>query len=775
MLARAARNVLFTPVKPLYFLPGCLHATRRARVTLNKRTITTSAIRPASVDDTNLIAFFDQPYAPQKVTSSTGLFGHHMLTTPSAFVALADSTLRRAQLLTDRILRARESRDEMFRVVKNLDRLSDMLCGVIDLAELLRNAHPDQAWIQSAEEVYEKLCEFMNVLNTNVGLYEVLRDILSDRDIIQSLSPEAYQTALIFWRDFEKSGIDLPPEQRNRFVSLSTEILVLGRQFLNETAAPRPPAQIQWSELQGIKDLGMGARLRLQAQVTKRDLLVYPGSLQAQMIMRSAPAEEPRRKLYMAANYSTPGQIQVLERLLRARGELARLVGKESYAHMALVDKMAKSPENVEHFLNALMDHTTPHARQALRTLSLRKQAHLDTPPFPIIQAWDRDYYCPPEPPAPPISLPALTLGTVFMALSRLFQALYGVSLRLSEASTGEVWHTDVRKLEVVDERRGLLGWIYADLFARAGKPGGAAHYTVRCSRRTDDDDGPEDLKFAHDNDHALLRFSQDFEAGGHVWLPDQQMTYQLPVVVLLCEFMRPTIGGSPTVLEWHEVLTLFHEMGHAMHSMIGRTEYQNVSGTRCATDFVELPSILMEHFLSSPTVLSLFDHSSTSIPHHTPGHHEDPCRSIDTHTQILLAMLDQRYHSASVLADTFDSTATLSRLSDARGLIPYVPGTSWQTQFGHLFGYGATYYSYLFDRAIASRVWRKVFSRDPLNRDVGERYKSEVLRYGGGRDPWEMVGVLLQSPELRSGDAGAMAEVGKWRIEDEVSVPGRH
>ena len=292
-----------------------------------------------------------------------------MLTTPSAFVALADSTLRRAQLLTDRILRARESRDELFKVVKNLDRLSDMLCSVIDLAELLRNAHPDHAWIQSAEEVYEKLCEFMNVLNTNIGLYEVrmtcilstvcfakaclicvqmLRDVLADEEVVKSLSPEAYQTALIFWRDFEKSGIDLPPTQRERFVSLSTEILVLGRQFLNEATAPQPPARIQWSELQGVKDLGMGARLRLQAQVTKRDLLVYPGSLQAQMIMRSAPAEEARRKVYIAANSSTHEQIELLERLLRARGELARLVGKESFAHMTLTDKMAKCPGEPE-------------------------------------------------------------------------------------------------------------------------------------------------------------------------------------------------------------------------------------------------------------------------------------------------------------------------------------------------------------------------------------------------------------------------------------------
>lgn len=173
---------------------------------------------------------------------------------------------------------------------------------------------------------------------------QVLRDVLSDEEVVKSLSREAYQTALIFWRDFEKSGIDLPPFQRERFVSLSTEILVLGRKFLNETVAPRPPARIRWSELQGLKDLGMGARLRLQAQVTKRDLLVYPGSLQAQMIMRSAPAEEPRRKVYMAANTSTPEQIELLERLLQARGNLARLVGKESYSHMALTDKMAKSP-----------------------------------------------------------------------------------------------------------------------------------------------------------------------------------------------------------------------------------------------------------------------------------------------------------------------------------------------------------------------------------------------------------------------------------------------
>ncbi|KZT02448.1 mitochondrial intermediate peptidase [Laetiporus sulphureus 93-53] len=778
MLAKTARNALSKQAKSPFRFRGCLNAKRDAPRMLTRSATTTATLPlPASHEDTDVIALFDQPQQPQWSTALnfTGLFNYPSLSTPLAFNALADSTLRRAQLLTERVLRARESRPELFKVVKNLDRLSDLLCGVIDLAELLRNAHPDRAWVRCADEVYEKLCEFMNILNTHVGLHEVLHAVLSDPEVVKSLTLEAHQTALIFWRDFEKSGIDLPPEQRSRFVSLSTEIMLLGRKFVNETTSARPPAIIKPVELQGIKDMGMGARLRLQAQFTQRDLLVYPGSLQAQMIMRSAPAEGPRRKLYMAANTSTPEHIETLENLLHARGELARLVGKSSFAHMTLADKMAKSPENVQRFLDSLMDYTRPYARSALRTLSMRKQAHLNTAPFPIIQAWDRDYYCPPEPPAPPVKLPPLTLGRVFMGLSRLFQNLYGVSLRLADVAPGEVWHADVRKLEVVDEETGVLGWIYADLFARRGKPSGAAHYTVRCSRRTDDDDLEGDLRDADEHDRALIKMSCDFEAAHRRQFPGQEGTFQLPLVVLLCEFTRPSISRGPTVLEWHEVMTLFHEMGHAMHSMIGRTEYQNVSGTRCATDFVELPSILMEHFLSSPTVLSLFDSDGSFAIRQTGHHEEDPCSSIDTHTQILLAALDQIYHSPAVLSSGFDSTAALAKLSETRGLIPYVPGTSWQTQFGHLFGYGATYYSYLFDRAIASRVWRKLFAHDPLNRRTGEKLKKEVLRHGGGKDPWAMVSKLLDAPELATGDAEAMAEVGRWKIEDEVSMPGRH
>lgn len=152
------------------------------------------------------------------------------------------------------------------------------------------------------------------------------------------------------------------------------------------------------------------------------------------------------------------------------------------------------------------------------------------------------------------------------MGLSRLFKHLYGISLRPAEVASGEVWNSDVQKLEVVDEDAGVLGWVYADLFARRGKLSGAAHYTVRCSRRTDDDDIANDLAIDDPNFHGYIHQSLDFEGVKRQKVRGQPGTFQLPLVVLVCEFAPPSVRRGPTVLEWHEVLTLFHEMGHAMH-----------------------------------------------------------------------------------------------------------------------------------------------------------------------------------------------------------------
>lgn len=200
---------------------------------------------------------------------------------------------------------------------------------------------------------------------------------------------------------------------------------------------------------------------------------------------------------------------------------------------------------------------------------------------------------------------------------------------------------------------------------------------------------------------------------------------------------------------------------------MIGRTAYHNVSGTRCATDFVELPSILMEYFVTAPAVAGLFGrHYRTDepLPPALLNAHLSTTRALEgleTNAQILLAAIDQAYHSERANWAGFSTSGELSVLNDQIGLMPSIPDATWQGQFGHLAGYGATYYSYLFDRVLARRVWHEIFAADPLSREAGDQFKNKVLRYGGGRNPWHMLADLLGDDSLAAGDGKVMERVG--------------
>lgn len=137
------------------------------------RSASTSPI-PVAADDASLVPFFDVPTSSCRSSAglSTGLLSHPHLTTPSTLDTLAEGAMKRADSLMNRILNAQKSRDDLYMVIKNMDKVSDLLCGVIDLTELIRNAHPDPVWIQGADNVYDKLCGYMNTLNTHMGLYK---------------------------------------------------------------------------------------------------------------------------------------------------------------------------------------------------------------------------------------------------------------------------------------------------------------------------------------------------------------------------------------------------------------------------------------------------------------------------------------------------------------------------------------------------------------------------------------------------------------------------
>ncbi|GAA5985087.1 hypothetical protein JCM5350_000837 [Sporobolomyces pararoseus] len=765
---------------------------------------TLSSSRPP---DDVLHQAFDTPSA--SYTSSptpkapSGLFNQPLLTDPSGFPLLAHRTTLRAKVLVDRIVRLgreptptsiEQAEQALLVMVKNLDRLSDLLCGVIDLAELVRNVHPDPKWVQGANEAYEQLCEYMNELNVHVGLYEGLKSIHS---LLPPSTPSkspalfaAYAVATPFLRDFEKSGIHLPDRQRSEFVTLSTSILQLGRKFLQNASdsEAREPVSVTRSEVEGA--FGKITANKIFPPELGDEGWIEPTSWEGRVLARHHPDSRVRKKFYVASHSAPRDHVETLEKLLTERGKLAKLVGRNSWAEVALEDKMAKDPESVQGFLDALERHNRPLAEKDLESLRKVKAvqfAQTDTgrrgDNARTINAWDRDFLTDltssSSSPLPDIS-PFFSVGACFAGLSRLFSNLYGIRFEVEEPQAGEIWAPGVRKLKVVDEEEGRIGTIYCDLFAREGKAPGAAHYTVRCSRRVDDDDVEGDFE---GKSHAVIDGVQvpRSEMEGIVVEPTEYRgrpgKHQEPIVVLVCAFGNSEGAGkaAPAFLQWHEVETLAHETGHALHSMIGRTEYHNVAGTRCATDFVEFPSILMEHFISSPSVLSLF------AKHHRTGHTLPPSifeqllsersrfSALETSSQIMMAALDQAYHSSTVASTgvPFDSTRLLAQIQSRYHVIPHADGTSWQTQFGHLFGYGATYYSYLFDRAIAARVFSTKFANEPLSRERGEELKKKVLRYGGGREPWELIGELVGDDRVARGGKEAMEEVGKWGIED--------
>jgi mitochondrial intermediate peptidase len=197
---------------------------------------------------------------------------------------------------------------------------------------------------------------------------------------------------------------------------------------------------------------------------------------------------------------------------------------------------------------------------------------------------------------------------------------------------------------------------------------------------------------------------------------------------------------------------------------------------------------VLMESFATAPQVLSLFArHWKTDEPlsesmmrsmQLDQSTHGSIYGAVSNEMQILMALVDQSYHSLSVNDTLVDSTAIYHQVFSEYSSLPDPPDaeppTSWQGFFSHLYGYGATYYSYIFDRAIANKIWQDVFNsgQSALDRDAGERYKNEVLRWGGGRNGWRCVTGVLGSGNpsnadgrLVEGGDEAMREVGRWGL----------
>lgn len=733
-------------------------------------------------DDAILRQVFDSPavwkaFAKTSKSRNVGLFRNAYLTRPEGFRIFARVSMERAHRLVDKVLRA-STTDEYRGIVRDLDRLSDLLCRVLDMADFVRVTHPDPSIQAAASEAWSIAYQYMNELNTTTGLNDQLGRAMDSPEVRAAWSEEEVTVAEMLKLDFMKSAVNLPKRYRDRFVSLSQEISEVGSAFVGEMAPEQRQLVLPSSDFQGMDP-------QTARSLTRRGSVYLPTlSAEASMALRTVHNPETRKAIYYASRTASRRSTDLLEHMARLRAELATVSGFPSYAHMALRDRMmAKTPESVSQFLQALARNNAPVVQGEVAALQQAKQRHVGSPSA-TLDPWDKDYYCEMVHRAARSKskhddfLSAyFSLGTVMQGLSRIFSRLYGIRLVPRECEHGEAWHPDVRRLDVVSDADGHVAVLYCDLFYRGDKSPNPAHFTIRCSREIGRDEVVQaaSLSSEHSDAPAFETPEQAANDGMALSTDADGTLKQLPTIALVCDFPQsPGTGDRPVLLSYFQMETLFHEMGHAIHSFLARTRLQNVAGTRCATDLAELPSTLMEYFAADPAVLALFArHHATDepLPYALVAErlrHAKRFEGIDTENQILLAMLDQELHSPLASEPNFDSTAVFHGIQRAHGnLPPDPPGTRWQGFFGHLFGYGSTYYSYLFDRVLAERVWKVVFASGgegkALDRANGERIRDGLLRWGGSRDPWVCLAATLGDERVREGDEGAMALVGSW------------
>ncbi|XP_064455860.1 mitochondrial intermediate peptidase-like [Ornithodoros turicata] len=633
----------------------------------------------------------------------TGLFGHSVLREPSGFYLLKEEAISDAETYVAEATNHKRDR----KMVQVFDDLSDALCRVADLAEFIRIGHPEGRFSAAALDASASISSLVEKLNTNKELYNALRQVAEHGDIVPTTEEDNHVSKL-FLADFEQSGIHLDAETRRKVVALNDHILHVGGYFTNNALQPRSVKKSQLPE--NIRN----------CFAIEGENVVIPG------LYADAVNELIREAAYRVYLFPDQHQSQLLDELLSSRHCLANLCGFPTYAHRALRGSIAGNPDGVQEFLGILSSELRPRADEnyaEMLNMKVSGNRHAK-----VLHPWDVPYYTSQSRQSrflmkAALYSPYLSLGCCMDGLNEIFNSLYGVSLEVEEVKNGEVWSPDVIKLAVKEEG-GLLGYIYCDFFERPEKPNQDCHFTIQ---------------------------------GGRM-LPDG--TYQVPVVVLMLSLPTNQWTGPP-LLTPSMVDNLFHEMGHAMHSMLARTRYQHVTGTRCATDLAEVPSILMEYFASDPRVVSVFArHYQTGEPMpyqmaQSLWQSRYHFSASEMQLQVFYAMLDQKYHGKHPLGKS--TTEILAETQDQHYGLPHVPNTAWQLRFGHLVGYGAKYYSYLMSRAVAAWTWQQVFKDNPFSREAGAKYRRELLSHGGSVPAKDLVSSFLQKDVTPMNLAGSL------------------
>ncbi|MEE9299093.1 MAG: M3 family metallopeptidase [Acidimicrobiia bacterium] len=629
---------------------------------------------------------------------------HHDYTTVTteSVRAAVDDAIERGEELVATVVGVSEAKT-WANTMAPLNVLDDVVVRANGTGPFMARVHPEREVRDAAQEAEEKLSKWTSDLVFRRDLYDAIEGYAST-DEAAALEGERARYLEFNRRDLRRAGHALSEEERAEVQKHRTRLVELGVAFNRNIDEASGGLDLTREQLDGMPDDYVHRLAEGEADGTHRVSIDYPDYYP---FMDMATDRDLRRRLqFIFYNKAVEENEPILEEAVRLRHRIAEIFGLPSWADYAMEVKMADGPEAVEEMYAGIVPGLTEKAQSEVADLASAMDGE------GAAQPWDHRYLH--------TSIKRERFGidplevAVYFPLQQVLDGMFEITeevfgLTYRPIDDPRAWHPDVLAYEVHDAASSdQLATFYMDLFPREGKFGHAAAF---------------DLVPAHAADDG----------------------YVLPVTSIVANFTKPT-NDIPSLLRHDEVVTLFHEFGHVLHNSLGHTELVRFSGFNTEWDFVEAPSQIMEHWCWNADVLSRFarhHESGEPIPEDLVGQlvaARDLHIALANLRQVSFGKLDMAFHGPGHEKDL----RAIDRETTELAQFPFHEDTYYPAGFGHLFGYDAGYYGYLWSKVFGDDMFSRFEEEGVLSPDVGTDYRNKILGPGGSKDPVEMLEEFL-------------------------------
>ena len=625
--------------------------------------------------------------------------------TPEAVKSAMADAITRGNKRLDEIARQDLKKVTFKSTVVALDDLGYEAVLTANRAGLIQQTNTNEAMRKAGEAAVKEYNDWAVGLEYREDVYKAVKAFADTKPSLTGEDKKLMDETLL---DYRRAGLALPPDKRKEVEDLRKQVAKLGTDFQSNIVDTNAPVVFTKAELDGMP----ASFFETPGVKTGDDAYTVMANVTWQFIavQENAKSEATRKKLYVIHDsLAKDTNLSVLNQMLELRNKIALRLGYKSWDDYQTEIKMAKSGAGAKKYINDLIAGTQP--KFSAEVAEMQKMKAADTgDPKAVIGTWDWRYYQN-QLVKQKFAVDKEALRDYFPfqkvldGMFAIYQNIFG--LKFTQIEPPFKWIDDLQLWVVADSATGEpLGMFYLDNFPREGK-------------------------FNH--------FAQFNIIGGKL-LPDGK--YQRPTVALVCNF-PPATADKPSLLTHTDVETLFHEFGHALHSIVTRANFARFTGTHVPRDFVEAPSQMLQHWVWDKDVLDTFaaDYRDPSkkIPAEMVQKMNDAklaTAAVWYRRQFAFGSLDLALHDVHAENAPYDCVAISNPILE-KVFLPIDPATTAITFFGHLDGYDAGYYGYAWADAIAAdmaTVFEKAKNKY-MDRDAGMKLRKEIYEVGDSRD----------------------------------------